>query len=660
MAVFESADDIVYGLKAEITLLGGRTITIAPEDIQSYSPSGTMSSQVIPLGVASAMNFSLGFNNENYGLKSEDADGAKVHVYASEGADGTAWKDFGVWYVTSSEFPEQSSFATISGADAMETKLGAVWKDAKADYPRTLRLMMQTVCAAAGIELATPNFRNAGYTQAKLPEWPADCALRDVIGYVAACAAGFARINYAGKLEIRTLGETASHQIGPDYYFEFSRNGGFEFNCLQYKFETGADENEPDFTRFAIDGSLSDNAANTVQMQGNPLMTQQLANDIAQALHGIAYEGASLGWFGSPDVLPGDEAELTDTKGEVHRLILNAHSMTLDGGIKANSASDMPMSLSETEGFSSGGNAFNSDGTINVEAISGLDRKVVSASTGYFENLTGENVKASKLIAAALQATELWAKSITASEIKTDILVAAMGTLVTLAAGTATFDRASAENLVANLFNLTGEGVMEDVFIHNLKVAYAQVVSASIGNLVLQSSDGRYYQIDVDGDGNVSATPVEPSDEEKEAGVFGGTRPIIATTMTVDEMNASGIKAVHMLVNKIDAARIDVDQLFAREAFVTALTTTDISSNSYIQQSIRDISTGEIETYVRLQDDGLHIGEAGKASEMLIDEGSANVVVSGQTYSTFAANYVQFGNYQIRKTADGGMAFKMN
>ena len=34
-----------------------------------------------------------------------------------------------------------------------------------------------------------------------------------------------------------------------------------------------------------------------------------------------------------------------------------------------------------------------------------------------------------------------------------------------------------------------------------------------------------------------------------------------------------------------------------------------------------------------------------------------NGVIVG--YSRFAANYVQFGNYQLRRTTDGGLAFKI-
>lgn len=211
--------------------------------------------------------------------------------------------------------------------------------------------------------------------------------------------------------------------------------------------------------------------------------------------------------------------------------------------------------------------------SINTEA---LQAESVTAEKLHAGAVTADKIAAGAIDTVSLEAVTAKIESLTASDIETDRLAAALAAFSVITAGTASFDRATVEHLVANLFNLTGSAVMEDVFIHNLKIAYAQMVSASIGNLVLQASDGSYYQIDVDQNGAVTTTRVYPSNAEIEEGVFGDTRPIIATQMTVDDMNATTIKAVSMLVNKIDAAKIDTDELFARDAFITQLTTSKI------------------------------------------------------------------------------------
>ncbi|MBQ9348829.1 MAG: hypothetical protein IJT94_16075, partial [Oscillibacter sp.] len=77
-------------------------------------------------------------------------------------------------------------------------------------------------------------------------------------------------------------------------------------------------------------------------------------------------------------------------------------------------------------------------------------------------------------------------------------------------------------------------------------------------------------------------------------------------------------------------------------------------------QSRTEALSGEFKRVMRLdQETGLHIGDNQTGNEVLIDSESVNIVMNGQKYSKFAANYVQFGKYQLRRSADGGLVFKM-
>ena len=63
---------------------------------------------------------------------------------------------------------------------------------------------------------------------------------------------------------------------------------------------------------------------------------------------------------------------------------------------------------------------------------------------------------------------------------------------------------------------------------------------------------------------------------------------------------------------------------------------------------------------VRIDSDGLHVGDNQNTNnEVLIDSEAVNVVTGGTMESKFTGSYIQFGNYQLRRTADNGLAFKV-
>ena len=63
---------------------------------------------------------------------------------------------------------------------------------------------------------------------------------------------------------------------------------------------------------------------------------------------------------------------------------------------------------------------------------------------------------------------------------------------------------------------------------------------------------------------------------------------------------------------------------------------------------------------VRIDSDGLHVGDNQNTNnEVLIDSEAVNVVTGGVMESRFTGSYIQFGNYQLRRTADNGLAFKV-
>ena len=302
------------------------------------------------------------------------------------------------------------------------------------------------------------------------------------------------------------------------------------------------------------------------------------------------------------------------------------------------------------------------------------------------------------LNAASIKANAAKIESLTAADIQTDSLAAALAAFTVITCGTATFNAATVRHLVASSMNLEN-GAAGKVFIHNLAVEYAQMIGASIGNLCIKASDGNYYSIDVDSSGNVTGTLTTVTQEEIDAGETDAGRVILETSITASTINTSSLLGTYALVNKIDAERIDVGQLFARQAFIDQLNTSVIQSPAFISfvvgevddaledvedaidaaqatadaaqtaagtaqttattaQATADVARADFRRVVRIDEYGLHVGDSQKNSEVLIDETSMNVVVDNQGYSKFAADFVRFGDYELRRSIDGGMVFK--
>lgn len=364
---------------------------------------------------------------------------------------------------------------------------------------------------------------------------------------------------------------------------------------------------------------------------------------------------------------------------------------------------------------------------------------------------------------------------VSSGRIAADSIEATFASMVSLSAKYGSFDFETVKNLVADAMVLE-KGQADYVHITNLAATYAQAVNATIGNLVILASDGKYYQLDVDADGRVSATETEVTDGEIAAGETEGGKVIVGTHITAETLGTQTLAATQALVNMIDASRINVDTLVAREAFTQALTASEafvhslVANTAFIETlgtanivgdeslviiaqrasknfSQEDMplngvkpgdtwsvpSTGkayraedasryglhfyllpdgsieytlddkdgdvnvemqgydlvtngitlqvgsdgeftapirwvgafsdeEFQHYVRVGVDGLHVGaqtDDVTTGEVRIDHDSVDIMINGVVFSSFGPNFVEFGNYQLRKTADGGLAFKM-
>ena len=239
---------------------------------------------------------------------------------------------------------------------------------------------------------------------------------------------------------------------------------------------------------------------------------------------------------------------------------------------------------------------------ISVATIEQLSADAIVALTAHINEIVAGKLTTDELYAAYAELIALKAGTITAENIETDALAAELARITVLAAGSASFDRATVAHLVAEAMNLQF-GTAGQVFIQNLAVEYAQMVGAAIGNLCIKASDGSYYSLDVSADGSVTATPTTVTEGEISAGETSGGRVILETNITAANLNTSNLLATYALVNKIDAARIDVAELFAQRAFIDLLTTSNIFGGKsltmiagQVEQNATDIAANNIHT----------------------------------------------------------------
>ena len=564
----------------------------------------------------------------------------------------TLWRDLGVFQVENALYAEAEAVMRLNCADSISSELGAEFSDPLA-YPATLAQIWHAAVSQSRYSWSG-DVPNGGAVVDQKPDWNR-CSLRQVMGMTAMAAGCFVMLDRSGSLQLKPLLSGRTYALSPEDYIRLERDDK-SYGPLDALRIMPVGENARERVC-----RVGETALHVLNVENNPLFCgdaahlDSLAQGMLNRVAGYASGKADFTWRGDPELTIGDRVLLTDLHGNSFSGVLSRQSISCDRRLQAVCACAVP---DETDGGMQ--RAITPEGGLNAAALTGaINGALLSVGSVTANKLAAGSVTAEKLAAGAVDAEALSAvtakiETLTASDISTDRLAAALAAFSVITAGTAEFDRATVGHLVSRALNLEF-GAADEVFIKNLRVAYAQLVYAAIGNLVIKASDGNYYRIDVSPDGSITATAVAVSEDETAAGQTDAGQIILATDITAESLNTSSLLATYALVNSIDAARIDVDQLFAREAFIARLLTTDISSNTYIQQTI----TGEVEKFARLDEQGLHIGQKGADSELLLDQKSVSVRQNGRAYSKFASDFVQFGNYQLRRSADGGLVFKL-
>lgn len=616
MALTYNKQNRDLSIKGLITCNDGTQINILSEDIVSYSVNSSAGSEGIPLGTVDSASFSLTLNNAGRRFTPEQLDNAEVHMFVGIMENGEyVYSDCGTWYVSDSTAPEQSVIITINGNDALATRFEAYYDD-QTDKGTSIGDIVGGVAALAGITLESDTFYNSNIKISKAVKWPEETTLRDVISYCAVVAAGFARINPNGKLEIVSYADGASYEIGPDMYKTFTPTGGYAFNFNRIEVYLKDDDEERTPFYPAGGQNISPNATNTIQLDYNPLLNDAIVSTIVDKLNGIRLECGSMTWGGDPVVKPGDKFEITDLEGIKHLIMVNSHNLTFNGGLSATESCNLPaLNTQGSDTYSTSANMYDSKGRLRATRISGLDKSIVKATIGHFEQVTAETVQTDELLASFLSTIELLAGTIDANSISTskltataaDILKATIDNLdaVDIQADSLKAELARLFEVVANKIKATDveadaittqmanivsakidiadigygqikdldvdeaiitDGVAGALYIDRLTVTSANILNATLGNLILKGDDGLYYKVSVTSGGTIGVEAVSMSELEAE----GRTQQIVDEIVNVGEISAKEIKGKEAIFESVFTKALSAGQITANQAMLAS------------------------------------------------------------------------------------------
>lgn len=584
-------------LRGVITLNSGSQIVLNPADIYTYNIRESSGNEGFVLGASESSSYVLSVERSVLTGSGEKINGAEVHMQLGIEAENgdIKYDDFGVWYVTETEASEQSLTTTLRGYDGMALLFNNIFSDDGSVYPITIGRLMSTVVTMTGLTLKSADFPNSSVEIPTRPQWPRDnVTLRDVAGYCAACAGGFVRITRDGLVEVASYISSTEHAVLPSMYTKLSTSGGdrFSFNTLRVK-----TVDSETFVRYSLNDGLSDDVTNTLQISGNPLISDTIALSLKNSFNGFTSHALSITWLGNPYLLCGDKVLITDTNGEQREVVINQQTISFNGGLSIISASKLASSKSSiSPSYTSGGSVMDENGNVRVNRITGFTGAVIDAMVGKFDRMIAGDITTDTLGAKFIEATKASIGHLDADSIDANVIKAGTVTAEKIASKTIT-----AEQLKAGL--ITAEsGIIADGAIGTAQIADGSITAAKVvelnadvikagtlsaERLVIVGEDGIIYRLNAASSG-LTLTELE-KDEYKN--YINGT-VIVAKSITAAQIAAQTITGNEILAGSITAKEIDVSDLFAAEATIQALNAMDITGNTYLKLMVTDAVDG--------------------------------------------------------------------
>lgn len=284
---------------------------------------------------------------------------------------------------------------------------------------------------------------------------------------------------------------------------------------------------------------------------------------------------------------------------------------------------------------------------ISVAAIEQLSAQAITALQAHINEIVAGSVTTDALYAAFAELIALKVGTIDAGNIQADALGAELARISRLVARTADVDWAHIKDLTTDTAIIT-QGVGGKLMISRLAVTEANMVSLTTGELVVKGADGSFYSVSVDDDGNVVATLKQIGNGDVLDLSINAGEKLIEGSVTTACLNAREIFADSALVRELIAANLDVDSLFARDAFVDKLRTSRIYGGKSLEMIV-----GNVDASARIfrQEDMPGATEGVKNGDLWI------IPSAGQTWQATAAEEL---NLKLAVDEYGYLAYEIN
>lgn len=336
-------------------------------------------------------------------------------------------------------------------------------------YPADINDIAKEICKKAGVNFASklPNYRVnkiEGYS------------LREAIGIVASLCGSFARFNRIGDLEIKGY-EFVNQELDPNNIFKLDIEAD---ECFITKVIAKSGENE-----------LSKGSDEGISIVfNNPVITEEILDEIYQRYRSFRYIPYSLKWKGNPAIMAGDILNLTDLKGNKYNALVMEQKFTYKNGIssevkakgkgKQESSFDSKGSVTQSMERYSIEQANIKKALIDKASINDLTAVDAKIQRLYTEDLTAiradiVNLNSKKANIVELNAVRADLQQAIIGKANITDLQAAVGKIGILESKTASIENALAGNLTADNFKANsitaGSGIIADGAIGDAQIS---------------------------------------------------------------------------------------------------------------------------------------------------------------------------------------------